>query len=82
MDERHISLQTSWDAIQQSSLSSIQNSFTTLGEQVNLLEQHAEANEDNVQKFIARVQQLLERQLIVGLKSINWRTETDAPRVC
>lgn len=75
MDERNISLQTLWDAIQQiksdmlmhfdakvdpiqSSLNSIQNSFTTLGEQVNLLEQHVEANEDNVQKFIACLQQL------------------------
>lgn len=75
MDERNISLQTFWDAIQQiksdmlmhfdakvdpiqSSLNSIQNSFTTLGEQVNLLEQHVEANEDNVQKFIACLQQL------------------------
>lgn len=75
MDERNISLQSLWDAIQQiksdmlmhfdakvdpiqSSLNSIQNSFTTLGEQVNLLEQHVEANEDNVQKFIACLQQL------------------------
>lgn len=75
MDERNISLQSLWDAIEQiksdmlmhfdakvdpiqSSLNSIQNSFTTLGEQVNLLEQHVEANEDNVQKFIACLQQL------------------------
>lgn len=75
MEERHISLQTLWDAIQQikidmltlfdakvdpiqSSLSSIQDSLTTLGEQVNLLEQRVGANEDNLQEFVARVQQL------------------------
>lgn len=42
----------------QVSLSIIQNSLTTLGEQVNLLEQHVGANKDNVQEFVGWVQQL------------------------
>ncbi len=40
-----------------SSLSSIQNSLSTLGDQVNLLEQRVSANEDNVQVCVTRIQQ-------------------------
>lgn len=78
MVDKHTSLQTLWDAIQQkadmlmhfdakplwhsdpiqSSLSSIQNSLTTLGEQVNLLEQRVGTNEDNVHEIVAQVERL------------------------
>ncbi|XP_077077918.1 E3 ubiquitin-protein ligase TRIM47-like [Siphateles boraxobius] len=75
MEDSHISLQTLWNAIQQSKsdmlthfdvkmdvihsrLTSIQNSLSTLGDQVNLLEQRVGANEDNVQVCVVRMQQL------------------------
>uniref|UniRef100_A0A8C2ER77 L1 transposable element RRM domain-containing protein n=1 Tax=Cyprinus carpio TaxID=7962 RepID=A0A8C2ER77_CYPCA len=41
-----------------SRLTSIQNSLSTLGDQVNLLEQRVGANEDNVQVCVARIQQM------------------------
>lgn len=70
-----LSLQTLWDAIQQSkrdmlshfdakvdpiqsSLTSIQNSMTMLGEQVQLLEQRVGANEDIGHELVVRVKQL------------------------
>ncbi|KAJ4939396.1 hypothetical protein JOQ06_028845, partial [Pogonophryne albipinna] len=42
----------------QSSLSRIHNSLSSLGDQVNLLEQRVGANEDNVHECVARVKQL------------------------
>uniref|UniRef100_A0A667XKH9 L1 transposable element RRM domain-containing protein n=1 Tax=Myripristis murdjan TaxID=586833 RepID=A0A667XKH9_9TELE len=39
-------------------LTSIQNSMTTLGEQVHMLEQRVGANEDNVEELVVRVKQL------------------------
>ncbi|KAL0183486.1 hypothetical protein M9458_019182 [Cirrhinus mrigala] len=61
-----------------SSLSIIQNSLSTLGDQVNLLEQHVGANEDNVQVCVTRIQQLKKDNSYLidkvdDLENRNWR---------